>query len=187
MREPFECIALDIVGPPPHSRRGNQYILVICDYATRCPEALPIHFIDAGIVAEQLIQLFAKMGIPKEIFLDQGTNFMFYNLLQIHLIRTSPYHPQTDALAKVFNKTLKSLLRKLVNKEGRDWDRLLPYVCLRIVRSAKTLLDFPLLSSCMAEKIEAHLMYSKKCGKLTRKVVRVSCHTFYWCMSRWRG
>ena len=27
-----------------------------------------------------------------------------------------------------FNKTLKALLRKLVNKEGRDWDRLLPYV-----------------------------------------------------------
>ena len=27
-----------------------------------------------------------------------------------------------------FNKTLKSVLRKFVNKEGRDWDRWLPYV-----------------------------------------------------------
>ena len=27
-----------------------------------------------------------------------------------------------------FNKTLKALLRKLVSKEGRDWDRLFPYV-----------------------------------------------------------
>ena len=30
MQEPFERIAMDVVGPLPWSRRGNQYILVIC-------------------------------------------------------------------------------------------------------------------------------------------------------------
>ena len=59
MKEPFERIAMDIVGPLPHSRRGNQYILVVCDYATRYPEAIPLHSIDAGAVAEHLIQLFS--------------------------------------------------------------------------------------------------------------------------------
>ena len=74
------------------------------------------------------------MGIPKEILSDQGTDFMsqllreLYNLLNIHPIRTSPYHPQIDGLVERFNKTLKSVSRKFVNKEGRDWDRLLPYV-----------------------------------------------------------
>ena len=42
MKEPFERIAMDIVGPLPRSRRGNQYILVVCDYATRYLEAIPI-------------------------------------------------------------------------------------------------------------------------------------------------
>ena len=35
IEEPFQLIAMDIVGPLPWSRQGHRYILVICDYATR--------------------------------------------------------------------------------------------------------------------------------------------------------
>ena len=134
MKEPFERIAMDIVGPLPRSKKGNQYILVVCDYATRYPEAFPLRSISAETVAEHLMQLFSRVGIPKEILSDQGTNFMsqllreLYNLLNINQIRTSPYHPQTDGLVERFNKTLKAMLRKLVSKEGKNWDVLLPYV-----------------------------------------------------------
>ena len=34
MKEPFERIAIDIIGLLPRSREGYQYVLVICDYAT---------------------------------------------------------------------------------------------------------------------------------------------------------
>ena len=47
--------------------------------------------------------------------------------MNISQIQTSSYHPQTDGLVQRFNKTHKSVLRKLVSKEGKDWDRLLPY------------------------------------------------------------
>ena len=40
--EPFEYIAMDIVGPLPRSNSGNKYVLVVCDYATRYPEAVPL-------------------------------------------------------------------------------------------------------------------------------------------------
>ena len=92
----------------------------------RYPEAIPLRSIDAGTVAEHLIHLFSTVGIPKEILSDQGTNFMsqllreLYNLLNISQIRMSPYHLQTDGLVERFNKTLKSMLRKLVSKEGKD-------------------------------------------------------------------
>ena len=98
---------MDIVGPLPKSRCGNRYILVICDYTTRWPEAIPLKSIEAVHVAEELMVLFSRVGIPKEILTDQGTNFTsnllaeVYRLLHIQPIRTSPYHPQTDGLPTV--------------------------------------------------------------------------------------
>ena len=74
------------------------------------------------------------MGIPEEILTDQGSNFTskllseFYRLLKVQAVRTSPYHPQCDGLVERFNQTLKMMLRKVVTKEGKDWDKLLPYV-----------------------------------------------------------
>ena len=136
MKEPFEQIARDIVGPLPHSKRGNWYILVVCDYMMMYPEAIPFCSIDADTVSEHLMQLLSRVGIPREILSDQGINFMsqllkkLYNLLNISQIWTSPYHPHTDGSVERFNRTLKAMLRKLVRNEGKDWDSLLPYFLL---------------------------------------------------------
>ena len=40
----------------------------------------------------------------------------------------TPYHPQNDGLVERFNGTLKSMLKKFVNKNGKDWDECLPYI-----------------------------------------------------------
>ena len=131
---PFERMAMDIVGPLPRSRAGHRYILVICDYATRYPDAIPLKSIDAEHIAEELVKVFSRVGIPQEILTDQGSNFTsqllseIYRLLHVHPIRTSPYHPQTDGLVERFNKTLKSMLRKASADIGKDWDKLLPYL-----------------------------------------------------------
>lgn len=131
---PFKRIAMDIVGPLPRSSSGKRFILVICDYATRYPEAIALRTIDANKIAKELIGFFARVGIPEEILTDQGTNFTsqlmqeVYRFLKIKPIRTTPYHPQTDGLVERFNHTLKSMLRKVANREGKNWDELLPYL-----------------------------------------------------------
>ena len=77
---------------------------------------------------------FSRVGVPQEILTDQGSNFTsrllreVYCLLHVTPIRTSPYHPQTDGLVERFNQTLKSMLRKAAMEEGKDWDRLIPYL-----------------------------------------------------------
>ena len=131
---PFQRMAMDIIGPLPRSRSGKRFVLVICDYATRYPEAVPLHSIDAEHIAEELVKIFSRVGIPQEILTDQGTNFMsqllkeVYRLLRIDGVRTSPYHPQTDGLVERFNQTLKNMLRRTALHEGKDWDKLLPYL-----------------------------------------------------------
>ena len=89
---PFKRIAKDIIGPLPCSRSGNKYILVVCNYATRYPEAMAIRSIEAERIAEELVKLFARVGIPEEILTDQGSNFTLsllaelYRMLHVHPI-----------------------------------------------------------------------------------------------------
>lgn len=131
---PFSRIAMDLVGPLERSQNGYKYILVICDYATRYPEAFPLRNISVNPIAHALLQLFSRVGIPEEILTDQGTAFLsktlkqVYSLLGIKGLRTTAYHPQTDGLVERFNQTLKSMLKKFVAANGKDWDRWLPYL-----------------------------------------------------------
>ena len=100
----------------------------------RYPEAIPLKKFTADAVAEELITLFARYGVPKEILTDQGSNFtsqllqVLYKLLGVKLIKTMPHHPQADGLVERFNKTLKDLLRRIIQGEGREWEKYLPYV-----------------------------------------------------------
>ena len=130
----FQRIAMDIIGPLPRSNNGNKYILTICDYATRCPDAIPILNTEANTIAKELVSVFARVGMPDEILTDQGSNLMssllqeMYLMLNISRLRTSPYHPQTDGLTERFNGTLKSMIRKLTANNQKDWDEHLPHL-----------------------------------------------------------
>ena len=55
---PFERVAMDIDDPLPHSCDRHRYILVMYEYATRYPEAVPMRQVDVEHVAEKLIKIF---------------------------------------------------------------------------------------------------------------------------------
>ncbi len=129
MEVPFERIGMDLIGPLERSAQGYRFALVLVDYATRYPEAVPLRTISAKSVAEALFRIISRVGIPKEILTDQGTVFMsrtlseLYELLGIKSIRTSVYHPQTDGLVERFNRTLKSMVPKFVKEDAKNWDK----------------------------------------------------------------
>ena len=63
---------MDIVGPLPRSIKGYKYILVVCDYATRYPEAIPVKKFTADAVAEELIPLLLGMEYPRKFLLTKA-------------------------------------------------------------------------------------------------------------------
>ena len=73
----FKRVAVDLVGPiTPASERGHRYILTSVDYATRYPEAVPLKNIHTETVAEVLLDMYSRLGIPEEVLSDQGTQFV---------------------------------------------------------------------------------------------------------------
>ena len=75
--KPFKRVAIDLVGPiGPPSEDGHRYILTLVDFATRYPEAVPLKNIDTETVAEALVDIFSRLGVPEEILSDLGTQFV---------------------------------------------------------------------------------------------------------------
>ena len=130
--EPFARCAIDIVGEvKPASDRGHRYILTLIDYATGYPEALPLKETNSMAVAEALIEMFSRIGIPREILSDRGSNFTsqlmaeVHRLLSVKPLFTSPWHPACNGRIERLHSTLKSCLRKLCSDRPKDWDRYL--------------------------------------------------------------
>ena len=129
---PFKRVAVDIVGPIlPITDRKNIYILTLVDYATRYPEAIALPSIETERVAEALVDMFSRVGVPEEILTDCGAQFTselmseISRLLSIKQLRTTPYHPMCNGLVERFNGTLKQMLRRMCAEKPRDWDRYL--------------------------------------------------------------
>lgn len=74
--EPFQRVAVDQVGPlSPITDKGNCYILTLVDYATCYLEAIALPSIETERIAEALIEIFSRMGLPREMLKDRGAQF----------------------------------------------------------------------------------------------------------------
>lgn len=118
------------------SEEGNHYALVFQDYLTKWPEVFPVKDRTAPTVAKCLAELVWRHGVPSKIVHDRAAEFLSDVLqdtaaiLGLKQLPTSGGHPQTDGLVERFNRTLKSMLVKLVEAKGRNWDKLLGPVLL---------------------------------------------------------
>ena len=137
----WELVAVDILKVP-MSSSGNQYILVAQDYFSKWPfaRAMPDQKADR-IVKILRDEVFTLVGPPCKLHSDQGQNFESHILSDLckafHVAKshTTPYHPMGDGLVERMNRSLLSLLRSFVEKEG-DWEQHLQFL-LYIYRTSK--------------------------------------------------
>ena len=55
-------------GSLPRTKRGHQYLLTCICLASKYPEAIPLKRVDAVSVAEAMVDVFSRIGIPYEMF-----------------------------------------------------------------------------------------------------------------------
>ena len=127
---PFKRIAVDLIGPiHPPSEQGHRYILTLVDYATRYPDAIPLKSISTEAVAEALVDMHSRLGVPEEVLSDLGAQFVsecmqeVSRLLSIKQLSTTPYHLMCNGLVEKFNGSLRSMLKKLCSEQPRQWHR----------------------------------------------------------------
>ena len=139
----FDRIGVDVIQFP-RSYDGNQYAVVFVDYLTKWPEVFPVSDQTDLTIAQLLVEsIFCRHGVPAELLSDRGRAFLsglmqeVYQLMGIHKVSTTAYHPQTDGLVERFNHTLTDMLAMTVESNGRDWERRLPFVLFAYRTSSK--------------------------------------------------
>ena len=119
---PWEMLAVDVLEVP-LSRKGNCYLLVVQDYFRKWAETFPMPDQTAKRITDILVTLCAicaRMGLPRIIHSDQGSNFESIILQQtlqafgITKSHTTAYHPQGDGMVERLNRSILQLLRAYV-------------------------------------------------------------------------
>jgi transposase InsO family protein len=100
---PFNKWALDFVGPINTASKNKKYILVCTDYVTKWVEAKDLPAASEQSVVDFLFNdIFTRLGVPREILTDQGTQFTSHLVkditewYQIKHRKSTPYHPQEN-------------------------------------------------------------------------------------------
>ena len=130
---PFEKLGVDILEMP-LTVNGNRYIIVFMDYLTKWVEAYATSDQTTETVADCLVDVVCRHGVPRELVSDHGANLLSHLMQEIceefgiKKVNSTSYHPQTDGLVENFNKTLRSMLAKYARQFGDNWDEHLQHV-----------------------------------------------------------
>ncbi|GBL74840.1 hypothetical protein AVEN_243689-1 [Araneus ventricosus] len=99
--------------------------------SSKYPDAIPVENLCSTTIVNALLQIFSRMGFPRELQTEQGTSFMsaltteFLEKFGGKVVRSSDYHPQSNPVERMC-RTLKRILRVLCLQALPDWEKILP-------------------------------------------------------------
>ncbi|KAL0415949.1 UNVERIFIED_CONTAM: hypothetical protein Slati_3426800 [Sesamum latifolium] len=119
----FDAWGLDVVGPITKSSEGHLYILAATYYFSKWAEVVPLKEVKNENVADFIrTNITYRYGVPRYIITDNGKpscNSLIDKLCQKFGFKQrnfSMYYAAANELTEAFNKTLCSLLKKVVAK-----------------------------------------------------------------------
>ena len=139
---PGQFVSADLMGPLVESNQGNKYIMCVLDHASGWVEAYPLPNKRAATVIDRFVtDYFPRAGYPEVVLTDCGAEFLerdweaFLTKVGIEHRQTTVRHPQSNGKVERMNRTIKEMLRKLVNGDRTTWQDKLP-AALTAVRTA---------------------------------------------------
>lgn len=130
----FEVLAMDLFGPLPEGNKGEKWILLVEDTASRWVELFALCDATAESCAKALIEeVFMRYGFPRRVISDNGTQFVSavmqkaMHVLGVQQSLTPVYHPEANP-AERKNREMKKMLAILLDPEHRRWPEVLPAV-----------------------------------------------------------
>ena len=124
-------------------------MVMICHYS-KWVEIFSIKNMLAVTVARCLFTFVCRHGVPERILSDQGHNYEselfreLCELLDIHKLRTTPWHPIADGLSERFNRTILGPLKIFVNEKQDNWDEYLDSIAFAYNTSVHNTINVPL-------------------------------------------
>ena len=152
-------VHIDLFGPL-KDPEGFNYIMVMTDSFTKYVELKALRKKDAECVAEGFFEgWICRHGCPVLLVSDKGKEFCNAILDElcknfgIERSTTSPYHPQTNAQAEIFNKSMKRFLKaSLDNDQTLLWRERLPALMISYnTQVHKSTLETPFFLTRFAE------------------------------------
>ncbi|XP_019205762.1 uncharacterized protein LOC102076495 isoform X5 [Oreochromis niloticus] len=138
VKEPWEVLGMDLIGPLPETRLGNRYVLTMTDLFTKWVIAEPLKSKTAAEVSAIMTSKLYTFGMVRKIITDQGKEFVnqlnnsIFSTLNIKHAVSSAYHPQTngqvlrnferaqDTQRKTFEPGKRKQVRECVVQAGDD-------------------------------------------------------------------
>ncbi|KAK9175296.1 hypothetical protein WN944_027302 [Citrus x changshan-huyou] len=126
-------ISIDFIEGLPKSS-GKQIIFVVVDRLSKYAHFMPLsHPYTALDVAQLFLDNVYKLhGLPNSIVSNRDKVFTstfwqsLFSLLNVNLLMSTAYHPQTDGQIEVVNKCLEQYLRCMTGDRPKEWVKWLP-------------------------------------------------------------
>jgi hypothetical protein len=132
---PFQQWGLGFIGEiNPHSSAQHRWILTATDYFTKWVEAILTRKATDSVVIDFLEEnILARFGCPRKIVTDNAQAFKsmamvsFCHKYNIVLVHSTTYYLQGNGLVESSNKSLISIIKKVLNENKKSWHLHLKY------------------------------------------------------------
>ncbi|XP_023928073.1 uncharacterized protein LOC112039430 [Quercus suber] len=124
----FHTWGLDLIGLINLPSNGHIWILAATEYFTKWVEAIPLKKATRAVVVNFIREhIITWFGIPKRLISDNGTLFInrdMKNLTESYLKheRSTLYYLQGNGQAKVTNRVILKILKKMKHEYGGKWN-----------------------------------------------------------------